>query len=144
MSSAQMRTGWLSRYYLAKITVSDTQDHNYLTDPYNENTDSGIKIVPVGNQVPEIKSWGIFILNNSNEDLDVQVIGATPEFEKNGFFPLTSFVTVSSGSQGFIVLSSQPVPVPDVSINFYYSSTPSEILDKSLKYGVISMIFVHR
>ncbi len=143
MSGAVFATGWVQDYLLAQMYITDTSVHTYLTDPYNLNTGYGIKILPVGTQIPSIKSWSVAIYNNSNQTLTAQLLGSIDELT-NIPYQIGSSASINSGQVTLLVPSPQPFPTPYVSLQLSFSTVPTSQVDITKPYNVVAYLIIIR
>jgi hypothetical protein len=143
MSGAAFATGWVQDYLLAQMIISDTNTHTYLTDPYNKNTGYGIKLLPVGTQIPSIKSWSVAIYNNSNQTLTAQLLGSINELP-NLPYQIGSSVSINSGQVSLLVPSPEPFPSPYVSVQLSFSTAPTSRADITKPYNVVAYLILIR
>jgi len=63
-------------YLVVDLPITDTNTHTYRTNPFNPLTPTqpGISLVRLGESVPPIRAFNIYVYNYANAALSVQVI----------------------------------------------------------------------
>ena len=63
-------------YLVVDLPITDTNTHTYRTDPFNPLTPTqpGISLVRLGESVPPVRAFNIYVYNYANATLNVQVI----------------------------------------------------------------------
>jgi len=63
-------------YLVVDLSITDTNTHTYRTNPFNPLTPTqpGISLVRLGESVPPVRAFNIYVYNFANADLSVQVI----------------------------------------------------------------------
>jgi len=63
-------------YLVVDLPITDTNTHTYRTDPFNPFalTQPGISLIRLGESVPPVRAFNIYVYNYANADLSVQVI----------------------------------------------------------------------
>ena len=66
----------LYRYLVVDLPIRDTNTHTYRTDPFDPliPTQPGISLVRLGESVPPVRAFNIYVYNFANAALNVQVI----------------------------------------------------------------------
>ena len=132
-------------YLVVDLPITDTNTHTYRTDPFNPLTPTqpGISLVRLGESVPPIRAFNIYVYNYANAALNVQVIanenaknyqygafldGLDYQFESSyPDFNVGSPVTVASGSL-------QQPGVQTVQADFY-STSAERYISLALTYS---------
>jgi hypothetical protein len=63
-------------YLVVDLPITDTNTHTYRTDPFNPLvlTQPGISLIRLGESVPPVRAFNVYVYNFANADLSVQVI----------------------------------------------------------------------
>ena len=63
-------------YLVVDLPVTDTNTHTYRTEPFNPFalTQPGISLIRLGESVPPVRAFNIYVYNYANAALSVQVI----------------------------------------------------------------------
>jgi len=63
-------------YLVVDLPITDTNTHTYRTDPFNPLalTQPGISLIRLGESVPPVRAFNIYVYNYANVALSVQVI----------------------------------------------------------------------
>jgi len=63
-------------YLVVDLPITDTNTHTYRTDPFNPLalTQPGISLVRLGESVPPVRAFNIYVYNYANVALSVQLI----------------------------------------------------------------------
>jgi hypothetical protein len=132
-------------YLVVDLPITDTNTHTYRTNPFNPLalTQPGISLIRLGESVPPVRAFNIYVYNFANADLSVQVIanenaknyqyGALLDgldYQSESGYPdfnVGSPVTVASGSP-------QQPGVQTVQADFY-SSSAERYISLALTYS---------
>jgi len=132
-------------YLVVDLPITDTNTHTYRTNPFNPLTPTqpGISLVRLGESVPPIRAFNIYVYNYANAALSVQVIanenaknyqyGALLDgldYQSESSYPdfnVGSPVTVASGSL-------QQPGVQTVQADFY-STSAERYISLALTYS---------
>ena len=63
-------------YLVVDLPITDTNTHTYRTNPFNPLTPTqpGISLIRLGESVPPVRAFNIYVYNYANAALNVQVI----------------------------------------------------------------------
>jgi hypothetical protein len=63
-------------YLVVDLPITDTNTHTYRTDPFNPLvlTQPGISLIRLGESVPPVRAFNVYVYNFANAALNVQVI----------------------------------------------------------------------
>jgi len=63
-------------YLVVDLPITDTNTHTYRTDPFNPLalTQPGISLIRLGESVPPVRAFNVYVYNFANATLSVQVI----------------------------------------------------------------------
>jgi len=63
-------------YLVVDLPITDTNTHTYRTDPFNPLalTQPGISLIRLGESVPPVRAFNVYVYNFANAALSVQVI----------------------------------------------------------------------
>jgi len=132
-------------YLVVDLPITDTNTHTYRTNPFNPlaPTQPGISLVRLGESVPPIRAFNIYVYNYANADLNVQVIANENaknyqygafldglDYQSESSYPdfnVGSPVTVASGSL-------QQPGVQTVQADFY-STSAERYISLALTYS---------
>ena len=132
-------------YLVVDLPITDTNTHTYRTNPFNPLTPTqpGISLVRLGESVPPVRAFNIYVYNYANAALNVQVIANENaknyqygafldglDYQSESSYPdfnVGSPVTVASGSL-------QQPGVQTVQADFY-STSPERYISLALTYS---------
>ena len=101
------------------IVISDTSVHNYRTDPQFINL---IELYPA---FPPPKAYALFVINQSNQTLNVQPIGNIFNNQQYPDYAIDMAQTVGAGQSSYLIYNFENYPTNFISVNLSYSATPS-------------------
>ena len=101
------------------IIISDTNVHNYRTDPQFINL---IELFPA---FPPPKAYALFVINQSNQTLNVQPIGNIFNNQQYPDYSVGPSFTVSAGGSTYVTFPFENYPTNFISVNLSYSVVPS-------------------
>jgi len=101
------------------IVISDTNVHNYRTDPQFINL---IELYPA---FPPPKAYALFVINQSNQTLNVQPIGNIFNNQQYPDYSVGPSFTVGAGSSTYVTFPFENYPTNFLSVNLSYSTAPS-------------------
>jgi hypothetical protein len=104
---------------LAKIVISDTNEHDYRTDP------DKIKIIELYPSFPTPLAYAFFVMNEGNQDLTVQVIGNITNDKRYSDYNIDVADIVPANSSGYFVFPFESYTTNFVSIKLKYTIAPS-------------------
>jgi len=100
------------------IVISDTNVHNYRTDPQFINL---IELYPA---FPPPKAYALFVINQSNQPLNVQPIGNIFNNQQYPDYAIDTVQTVGAGQSLYFIYNFENYPTNFISVNLSYSATP--------------------
>jgi hypothetical protein len=104
---------------LAKIVISDINEHDYRTNP------DKIKLIELYPSFPTPLAYAFFVINEGNQDLTVQVIGNITDDKRYTDYDINTPDIVPANNSGYFVFPFESYPTNFVSVKLKYSIAPS-------------------
>ena len=135
----------LYRYLVVDLPIRDTNTHTYRTDPFDPliPTQPGISLVRLGESVPPVRAFNIYVYNFANAALNVQVIAN--ENAKNyeygnlldglNYFTEESYPDFNIGSAVGVPAGSLSTPSVEAIQSDFYTGASERYISVALTYS---------
>jgi len=120
--------------------ITDTSVHTYRTDP------NYIKLISIGNAMPPIRAFSVYILNNENQPLTVSFLANIVNDQSLPDVTLTlpdgsTSATIDAGTAGEFSFNFDAYFVQYFSVALQYSTAPTAAELSQYPFGVFGMLF---
>ena len=131
-------------YLVVDLPITDTNTHTYRTNPFNPlaPTQPGISLVRLGESVPPVRAFNIYVYNYANATLSVQVI-ANENAKNYQYGALLDGLDYQSesGYPDFNVGSSVSVPAGSLSTPSVYAIQSDFYMNAADRYLSVALTY---
>ena len=119
-------TTFTQDYYLCNaLAITDANAHTYRTDGGTSASPGPMYLFTLGDQVPPIRSYTIWVSNTTNETITVQPIGNVDNTQTYPDYNIGSPQTVAAGGTIAISSSWEGFPEEYIAVSLQASTAPT-------------------